>query len=150
MDFLKQAWASLDKLAGDPTPQARKANLERLAWLSVLLDARFSVPFKLPIIGSFKFGVMPLLDLIPYGGATFGALISGYMLCELTWGVWWKGYLTRPLDSARTDLALKFNIPKFAMFRLFMLPGLSLGLSWVPVGNNDGYPRSSPNAISLT
>ena len=64
-----------------------KAHLERVRFMTHILDTRFS------ILG-FKFGIDPLLSIIPSLGSIIGSATSIYLF----W-IGWKGSLPRELQT---------------------------------------------------
>ncbi|KAI9022504.1 hypothetical protein DFJ74DRAFT_93343 [Hyaloraphidium curvatum] len=114
MDALKSVGSKLyqllDRAAGDPTPAARKRNLQFIAWLAVMLDSKFVLPFAIPILGKHRFGLQPMLDLVPYGGATLCALVSAYLIY----------------------LSLKFDLPTTTLVRMAIWTTISLSASYIP------------------
>ena len=82
-------------------PATKQAELRRLQNLAHLLDNAFRVP----VVG-YRFGIEPLLGLIPVIGDATGYLFSGYLI----WRAWRldapRSMITKMLVYATLDFAV--------------------------------------------
>jgi hypothetical protein len=96
----------LDRLAGKPTPESRKANLKLITWLAVLLDSKFQ-------LGPIKLGMSPILKMvpIPFAAPLFTLGVSTYIVY----------------------LSLKFDVSLPTLLKMYALPIVSFIVSMVPI-----------------
>ena len=85
---------------------SRQAELKRLRNLAYLLDNSF----RIPVIG-YRFGLEPLLGLIPVVGDAAGYLFSGYLI--------WQ--------------ARRFNAPRSLITKMFVYATLDFAVGSIPV-----------------
>ena len=59
----------------DALPPNKRAAVERLDRIATLLDSQFSV-------AGIRFGIDPILSVVPGAGSLVGAVLSGYLILE--------------------------------------------------------------------
>jgi len=98
--------------------------LARLDWLADLLDSRFRIPGT-----NIRFGLDPLIGLVPIAGDFIGMLFSLYILVEL--------------DA--------LGIPAWTKFRMLVNIGLDFFVGSVPVAGDtfDVFFRSNRKNLVL-
>ena len=114
-------------------------SLERLNFLSEILDNKFRIPGT-----NTRFGVDGIVGIIPYAGDIFTFIVSGYLLYlmirkgaggklvfKMIWNIWIDGaFGTVPLIGDIFDFRHRANIKNVNLMQEFILSDKHKGSAW--------------------